>query len=157
MSKRQSIITTILLSLVPYTEQNIQLVFRPRKFFYELEKQTGFKEVQLKRAFSKALNEGLVREDSNGHVLLSPDGLNKIKPYTAKSLSGGASLMVIFDIPENYRGKRQIFRNFLKYLSFEPVQKSVWMTQMDFRKDIEAKIRELNIESFVLVYECSPV
>lgn len=45
--------------------------------------------------------------------------------------------VIIFDIPENYRIKRDLFRSKLKELSFYQLQKSVWVYPYSCQKEIK--------------------
>ncbi len=69
-------------------------------------------------------------------------------------LGGKAQLMVIFDIPENQKAKRQQLRGVLKKWQFNHVQKSVWVTNKDYKKELELLIKELDDGEHVELYEC---
>lgn len=151
--RQKTILQTVLLALVPYTKENAQLTFRPNQFFNELERISQHHHYQLKRAYMTGLKTGLISE-SESRILLTESGIQKIKPYVATRLVGNVSLMVVFDIPEQQKRKRQKFRNLLRQLAFQPVQKSVWQTELDFRDEIRAAVEELDIQPYVLTYEC---
>ena len=70
---------------------------------------------------------------------------------------GDAKLMIIFDIPEDLSAKRQKFRNILKDWQVVQVQKSVWVTNKDFRDELAELIREMDLGGFVKLYECALV
>lgn len=61
--------------------------------------------------------------------------------------------MVIFDIAEKDRAKRSHLRLLLKELSFQQVQKSVWISSQDHREYIQVEIDALNLKESVLLYE----
>ena len=45
--------------------------------------------------------------------------------------------IVIFDIPEKEREKRNLLRNLLKILNFKKLQASVWISPFDYKKEIK--------------------
>ena len=65
--------------------------------------------------------------------------------------------MVIFDIPEVNKYKRQQLRLLLKQLEFKQVQKSVWVSQKDSREYLNAEIKRLNLNKDVLLFECHSI
>lgn len=75
---------------------------------------------------------------SRGYVL-TPKGevkllqLEMIETVQRPLLPGGQWLIVFFDVPEDQRRMRDFLRSQLRFLGFEPVQKSVWVTRTDVR------------------------
>lgn len=61
--------------------------------------------------------------------------------------------VVIFDIPEEKRIIRNLFRRNLKKWGFKPLQKSVWMSKRDVFNKLESYIKDLEIEKWVVVME----
>lgn len=57
-------------------------------------------------------------------------------------------LMIFFDIPENMRHTRDIFRKNLKNLGCEQLQKSIWITPYDIIGEIKDFIQEYNIKNY---------
>lgn len=102
----KSITKELLLALIPYTKQNILLSFRPNQFFNELEETTGYPKPSLKSAYYRAIKEKLIISRGN-NLKISLKGRQIIQPFVAEKLSNDAKLMVIFDIPEEYAGRRQ--------------------------------------------------
>lgn len=153
MKKRQyKTIEYILLGLVPYTVPNLKLSFTPSKFFYELEKISNSNEKTLRSTLSRAQKQGFV-EKINGIPVLTRKGLSRIQPYQTKKLNKKSLLMIIFDIPEENKEQRRKLRNYLKYLHFQQVQKSVWVSDMDYRDALKEVIIELDLDSHVQLFE----
>lgn len=144
----------VLLALVPYSRPNLDLAFKPSKFFSDLEKTSKKQRNNLQPALSKAIRKGLV-ERVDGIPVLTAKGRQKIVPLTAKHLKKDVQLMVTFDIPEHLRFKRRQLRTFLKLHDFRQAQKSVWLSPLDFRQEIRMLVDELQIKEFVDIYECS--
>lgn len=149
---KNSALIFILKGFIPYTEENMLLAFKPTKFFNELEKISKYRKSTLKHAYWRARKDGLV-EVSGKTAKLTDKGIALIKPFTAKKLSNKSRLMVIFDIPEDQGYRRQQFRNILKSWGFEQIQKSVWVTDVDYRGLLKEVIEELEITKFVEIYE----
>lgn len=154
--REKSALTQILLALVPYTEQNLMLTFKPNRFFDELERTSGFSTPTLRVAFSRARNNKLFEID-NERVVFSLKGRQIIQPFIAKKLGGGGQLMVIFDIPEDSAGLRRKFRSLLIELQFKQIQQSVWMTDKDYREFLADSINDLGLDDWVQLYEAARI
>jgi hypothetical protein len=109
----------ILSGLIPYTEANLKLSFKPSAFFSDLEKleKVNASQKSIKSAYYRAIKHGLIKQDGTGNPTLTKKGLKKVREYKPSKLKG-SSLMVIFDIPENERYKRDRLRILLRELSF---------------------------------------
>ena len=87
--------------------------------------------------------------------ILTRLGLNKIKQIEYDSLTikrldwDGKWRILVFDIPEDERNKRTIFRNKLKDLGFYNFQRSVFLTPFPCEKEIEIIKQFLKIEASV--------
>lgn len=151
-STKHSALKFVLLGLVPYSRQNLMLSFKPSNFFSELEKQTKYSERTLKQAYTRAQKRGLI--DSLQPKLTSA-GYRQIQPFIAKRLKNEAQLMVIFDVPEVEAALRRKFRWILRGWGFQQVQKSVWISDMDYRAALKNVISDLGIYGYAEIYECS--
>lgn len=113
-----------------------------------------------KSALSKALRRlregGLIEQ-----VKLKDDVIIKLT-QAGKDLLGdefdekewdGKWRIVIFDIPEQKRIIRNLFRRNLKKWGFKHLQKSVWISKRNVFDKLEAYIKELGIEQWVIVME----
>ena len=60
--------------------------------------------------------------------------------------------VLIFDIPEKLRWKRDYFREKIKNLGFGMIQQSVWISPHAFEDDIREFIRSLKLEMYVYVF-----
>lgn len=61
--------------------------------------------------------------------------------------------IVIFDIPEEKRIIRNLFRRNLKKWGFKHLQKSVWISKRNVFDKLEYYIKDLGIEKWVIVME----
>jgi phenylacetic acid degradation operon negative regulatory protein len=57
--------------------------------------------------------------------------------------------MIIFDIPEKIRGRRDCFRDGLKRLGYERLQQSIWICPYDVFKETKELIKYFKLEPFV--------
>lgn len=144
----------VLSALIPYTESNLKLSFKPSVFFNDLEKldQIKAQKNSVRTAYYRAVKQQLIELDNQGVPYLTEKGLRKVKPYKPRKLKGSL-LMVIFDIPETERYKRQRLRLLLKELSFQKRQQSVWVSDKDHRQYLKAEIAEHGLKDYVEVFE----
>ena len=154
--RERSALVYVLIALIPYSKPNLLLAYKPALFFRELEKISKYKEKTLRAAYDRARQQKLI-EHQQKIVQLTSKGRRKIAGFVAEKLEGDAKLMIIFDIPENQSAKRQKFRNILKDWQVVQVQKSVWVTNKDFRDELAELIREMDLGGFVKLYECALV
>lgn len=154
--KNYSALEYILLALVPYSRPNLKLSFKPRAFFYDLEHISRRPKNTLKSTMSKAIRRGLI-ERVDGLPVLTEKGLAKIAPLKARKLKKDVRLMVAFDIPEEIRYKRRQLRTFLQIHHFKQAQKSLWTSEFDYRKELKMVVDELDIGTFVDIYECAKI
>ena len=148
----------ILSALIPYTEANMKLSFKPQVFFDDLGKINQLKATRksLQSSYYKAIKNGLIARGENGLPRLTEKGLKKTKPFVAKKMKQ-ARLMIVFDIPEAERKKRDRLRLLLRELSFKQIQKSVWVSDNDHREYIQAEINELQLINYVQLFECRSI
>ena len=151
--RRQSALLFVIKGLIPYTRENMMLAFKPNLFFNELEKISRYKKVSLENAFREAQRQKLIEREANV-VRLTQLGEKIIRPYTAQQLSNEAKLMVIFDIPEDMAQVRARFRRILQSWQFKQIQKSVLVTSYDHSQSVKELIIELDVGSYVKLYEC---
>lgn len=151
MPKSKSATVYLLEALVPYSDANLKLLFKPHLFFYELERRSVYKKRSFQNAFYKLKREGMI-EFIGGAPYLTELGQAKLKLYNPDKLTGSC-LMVIFDIPEEERTKRQKLRLLLRELKFSHVQHSVWVSEYDSRKYLKAEIKDLRLEPYVKIFE----
>lgn len=156
LNKDKTILQNLLLALLPYTKQNLQLVFMPNKFFNELEKSSGLSKTRLRESYNRAIRNKIILRTEYA-MSLSLRGKQIIQPFVAEIIKNNAKLMVIFDVPEDFAGRRQRFRNILKHLNFQQIQLSVWMSDMDHRQILFESIEDIEIQQWVQLYEASEI
>jgi hypothetical protein len=156
MKQPRTAIQYLLMGLVPYSRQNLKLVFAPHEFMNDLEKIARVRRRTLQAALYRAEKRGFVEHTEQG-PRLTTKGLAAVKPFLGSKLKGNVKLMVIFDIPEAESTKRRLIRKYLKEFEFEPIQKSVWQSDYDFREEIAQIIDEFGLGAYVKLYECAAI
>ncbi len=144
----------VLAGLIPYTEANLKLSFKPSAFLRDLEKldHITMNKKALEGAYYRAIRRGLIKLDPRGIPRLTDKGIQKVRPYRPQKLKD-SKLLVLFDIPEAERFKRTHLRLLLKELAFTQVQKSVWMSDKDHRQYLKSEIREHSLQDYVAIFE----
>ncbi|PID99142.1 CRISPR-associated endonuclease Cas2 [Candidatus Saccharibacteria bacterium] len=150
-SKKHPALIFVLRGLLPYTMENVLLSFKPGLFFAELEKVSGYKRSTLSATYYRAKQQGLIEQDIV--PTLTEKGLQKVRPYTAKKLGDHARLIVFFDIPQDRAYVRENLRRLLKNLGFEMIQRSVWVSDMDYRSVLLQAIEKFQLQDCVEVHE----
>ncbi len=151
--RSQSALVSVLKALIPYSQENLMLSFKPNQFFNELERSSSYKKKTLQTALWRAKQQGLIKRDGK-LVQLTNQGLELMRPHTGTRLDKNARLMVSFDIPEGKAHIRRRLRLLLREWRFEQAQKSVWVSQYDYGKLLIESIKELDAEEYVQVFEC---
>ncbi|MCD6539117.1 MAG: CRISPR-associated endonuclease Cas2 [Candidatus Omnitrophica bacterium] len=61
--------------------------------------------------------------------------------------------ILIYDIPEKYKIKREYLRKFLKNLGFGKVQNSCWVSPYDYSREVSLFSQEQKILNYICIYE----
>ncbi len=152
MKKYRSSRQLLLEALIPYTEANIKLAFKPSLFFSDLEKASRYKQRSLQNSFYKLKKQGFIEFGQDGQPYVTDKGMAQLQLYRPKKIKD-AHIMVIFDIPEEDRNKRNQLRALLRQLRFVKTQQSVWMTKYECRQYLTAEIERLDLKDYVKVFE----
>ena len=91
--------------------------------------------------------------DSDGVPRLTLKAMAAIKTYKPTKLAKNAQILLVFDVPESERTKRDHLRALLRELSFKKIQQSVWASGYDHREYLAAEIKEYDLGNYVVVYE----
>lgn len=144
----------MLQALVPYSRANLKFSFARKSFYNDLAKISRSNAGVTKTTYYRALRNELIYVDEDGIPRLSKKGKKRLDLFQAQNLKGEGQLMIIFDIPEKLKAKRQQLRALLRELYFVQSQKSVWITDRDCKKYLTAGIQELGLSKYIKLYEC---
>lgn len=136
--------------------------FWPHPYYHTFCKHA--KKKSFRTAVERLRNRGLmVGERQKGRLVftLSPEGEKlaknlKLKLGFAKPRSwDGRWRVLIFDIPEKVRGKRDLFRKELQEFGFYPLQKSVLVYPYSLPQEFFELWSDLNFGKDVFVFEAA--
>jgi len=145
----------VLKALIPYTEQNLKLAFKPNLFFNDLERLTQSNRQTLANTLSRTKRQGLV-ENRGGIPVLTKKGLTKLKELQSPDLLAGW-LLVSFDIPEARRHDRYALRSYLRMHGFRQLHKSLWANEHDYTQELKDVITELKLGQYVGIFVAASV
>jgi DNA-binding transcriptional regulator PaaX len=147
----------ILSSLLPYTQANMLLSFKPNAYFNELERISGDGASRFRAAYYRTLKKGLIELADDGIPRLTQKGTARLQKYEPKKLKHEAKILVIFDIPERQRHTRDRLRLLLRELHFVQIQKSVWQTEYDVLPYLVEQIEENHLKDYVVIFESAEI
>jgi len=96
----------------------------------------------------------ILRVKNNSAIIITPKGIEKIfiaeiKLIDRKPRRDRKWQMVLFDIPENKRRNRDLFRRALQYLGYKKLQKSIWVCPYDVLRETKDLIKRYNLKPYV--------
>lgn len=152
----KSAVKKLLVAMIPYSRNYNVVVAHPHKFVTKLSQDLDTPSKNISNYLYRAKERGyLVERDEDNHkrtYTFTAKGriliLNSLAKKTSKKWDKKWRF-IIFDIPENQRRNRDIFRSKLKELGFVPRQRSVWISPYDYKNDIDFLIKELKISDYV--------
>ena len=144
-------------------EKSVDGYVRVEDFLYNTHIYARGYERHLKKSNLSKIIKGL-RE--KGYIDTKKHGRNLILKLTDKGKAeavvnkilenedwDGVWRIVIFDIPEDMKKVRDIFRSRLKLWGFKPWQKSVWISKKALTSVLRAYIKEVGVGGWVKVVE----
>ena len=119
------------------------------------------RDVKAERCFRNTVNylrrQGLVERKIRGRkksFSLTKKGYRKLiflgRPYDIKK--DGVRRLIIFDVPEVERKKRDWLREEVKKFGFKMVQKSVWLGESPLSEDFLEDLRYMGLLGYVNIY-----
>lgn len=155
---KKSLTKAILLTL----EKTVDGYVRFEDFTYHHYKyHYGYPELK-KSSFSQALKRlregGLIEQvklKNDVIIKLTDAGRGLIEDPAEEKNWDGKWRIVIFDIPEEKRIIRNLFRRNLKKWGFKHLQKSVWISKRNIFDKLNSYIKDLGIEKWVVVIEAN--
>ena len=132
------------IAMIAIAAPNALQLFNP--LFKRYKKRT-LKPSYIRQKFLDLEEKGLIRfseKDDKTRIALTEQGKEKILEFKVDGMELDIPLhwdrkwrFVIFDIPEDKKHEREIFRQKLRELEFEMIQDSVWRHKYPCHKEIE--------------------
>lgn len=121
-------------------------------------------EYKIRRAKYELKKQKLMRVRKKGEEVIFEltrkgitEGIKQEILNTKKRLPASECCLVVFDIPENVKSTRHVFRSFLKRAGFKQVQLSVWKSKLDIVSLLSNLIEKLEIKKWVVVYRAKTI
>ncbi|MDD3101562.1 MAG: hypothetical protein PHE59_00210 [Patescibacteria group bacterium] len=117
----------------------------------------------IKKAIKHLIHSGLLKKNEKDEYFLTAKGMNKLlelkikKKIETKQKIKKKYFVLIFDIPEKTRFRRDLFRRHLKELGFEQIQQSVWITQYDILEEIKVLIENFGLNKYIKFFVAEKV
>jgi len=146
----------VALGLSANPRQSFKIIRGIKRGWKNIDWEDGKGRTRFQRSLRKLYDSKLicVKENVDGTVkiILTEKGKETAIEYDTKRLKpkklkkwDGKWRIVVFDIPENRRAKRDAFRARIKKMGFLEMQKSVWISPVDYKKEIEYLADTFNI------------
>lgn len=123
--------------------------------------------IRLQKFLSKLKHDGFIKqaEGAEKELTISKKGRAKLselkkkfqnKHYEVKDTKI-SSIIISFDIPEEFRKKRAWLREVIQNLGFEMVHKSVWVGNKKLPEDLILDLDRMNILEFIEIFEVTKI
>ncbi len=111
----------------------------------------------------KLKKQGLVdkHKAQNGNLWkITASGLSKLRMFKSRKINyaqaeDNSFKIIVFDIPEKERNKRNWLREILKLLGFKMLQKSVWIGKKKIPEQFLTDLRKKQLLSYIHILEVS--
>jgi len=129
-----------------------QITYETNKEFEKREKQNFYNLVNY------LTYEGLIEkkiENNKKLLLLTKKGKNKVDKNNFRQLRRYSSepaketIIIIFDVPETFKRKREWLRQCLFNMKFTKIQKSVWVGQRKIPEDFLMDLKKLKMLTYI--------
>ncbi len=131
-------------------------IYNPGYYAYGSGWQYPLRKSELSQAIKRLRERGLIVKDliNTDQIILKLTDLGKESLNSeVKDQWDGKYRIVIFDIPEQKRIIRNLFRRRLKGWGFIRWQQSVWISKRNVTKKIRLLIHDLKIEDWIAIIE----
>jgi len=160
------IIADFLLSFVDLGVNAIE-IFDPynyyRKSFKTYRKWRSTNDINPSESYRRK-KQGYIEINEKGDVRLTKKSQTKIQNILVKNITipkptkwDGKWRIVIFDIPEQKKTQREIFRRRLNLLDFVRLQKSVFVYPHNCYKELKFIAKIYDIESYITFFEVTKI
>ncbi|MBI4837030.1 MAG: hypothetical protein HY813_01325 [Candidatus Portnoybacteria bacterium] len=140
--------------------QSAQRVLRNRKYRHiniDLKSEVAFWSL-----LSKLKKENLITKNQGDRIVITKEGEkylqskierpSRYKRYSTENLPEAEIVLVVFDVPEEKRAKRDWLRFQLAEFSFKALQKSVWWGETGLPKEFIKDLKKYEIFPYVHIF-----
>jgi hypothetical protein len=89
-------------------------------------------------------------------IILTKEGISKALKASfklnKKKRKDRKWVMLIFDIPQNYKKARSLLRSILKNFGYKMFQQSVWITPYDVSEETENLLQIYSLDSYIRIF-----
>jgi hypothetical protein len=132
--------------------RSLKRIEKTKNFWDYYDELKNLKENSARTILWRLQKKGLVKKEESRYRLTS-QGFNIIKIFQKKEqpeeLWDGKWRMIMFDIPEKRRDKRDWLRWQLTLLDYKPLQKSVFIGKQPIRKDLYEEFLEQKLNQYI--------
>ncbi|OKP65645.1 hypothetical protein A3842_30400 [Paenibacillus sp. P3E] len=126
--------------------------------FVEIYQQRGYTSTYIRNALSRLKKEGYIASPSRSWYQVTAAGLAYIKAINSKPARYQEQWnqtwdVVMLEVPESERKKRDLFRSALLQLGYGPLYNSVYISPWNYRNEVVAQIRKLELEGKVSILQ----
>jgi phenylacetic acid degradation operon negative regulatory protein len=126
--------------------------------FVEIYEQRGYTSTYIRNALSRLKKEGYIASPSRSRYQVTSEGLAYIKAINSKPARYQEQWdhtwdVVMLEVPESERKKRDLFRTALLQLGYGLLYNSVYISPWNYRDEVTAHIQKLELEGKVSILQ----
>lgn len=128
--------------------------------FVEIYEQRGYTSTYIRNALSRLKKEGYITSPARSWYQVTAAGLAYIKAINSKPARYQEHWdhtwdVVMLEVPESERKKRDLFRTSLLQLGYGPLYNSVYISPWNYRDEVAVNIQKLELEGKVSILQGS--
>ena len=156
--RKNSLSDMILLALEKTVDGYVRVEdFTTNTYIYAKGYDRPLKKSSLAQALKRLREKGFIeKENLDNQIIfkLTQSGANLLDEFSnSQKIWDNKWRIVIFDIPEQKRIIRNMFRRNLKKWGFKHLQKSVWISKRDVFDKLKKYVEDLGISQWVVIIE----
>ena len=128
---------------MPGEKEFLKKMYTKNKYYDTINRLEKYNYVQKekigKKTKIKLTNKGLIK-------------LQRIKWKINKKEKDKNSYLVVFDIPEDKRRMRNLFRSCLYEMGFSKLQRSVFVSEYNIKSEIKSLVKNCELEKYVKIF-----
>jgi len=152
MSIVEEILKELLNSRINYKGVPVNLFGMPKfKNYSKRTLRSSIDRLAKKEMIQKELNGFVLTANGRKYLKKKEDSLKSfLKP---SEINSDKNLLVIFDVPNSQKAKREWFRWHLKKFGYVMIQKSVWVGPSPLPEDFLEYLKEINLKDCIITFK----